>query len=656
MMTSLSEVEETEDIIPIRTIELTNEKPKLVVGRASANKNRNLRAAPDNGLVFNGVMSRNHATIEFNAENQKLTITDDSTHGTTLNKKSLTRNESAPLEDNDVVQFGRTVKRSGDEDVIEPATFRLNISHYELDEEPRCLCPPSTTSATASGTFRVPSEVYNNTTDDEDDNYSFAHSEDSDDDQSGRPYPTVEETSRVTEYSARLPSNLTNRMPPSEEASDLEDALIRDILARPRCEPSGSSDGDDSLFETSDRGSEAPSELPIEKSSSAGRGDSLNIHAHYPASNVTRPSVTTPAAVLQPADTTRCIIPGKEDFLNARAANAARLDSPIFPARAPITVPATSLTTSTPDPTAPATRRMFTALGFESPRARVEHARYEFEWRSLQDQAYADALYRHFEGHGEYDAPPVARRQGVAINDIVNAVERDLYACYPPVRPSDQSDLERYFEESIAEAEAGHPERKALSPEPSSGPRKLPSVELLSQEFTKFAEQHAIAPQKKALRDLPPLSEEDVFELPLPVDSIIDDIVSDVKQTAKESDSAPAPKALTTPKTPLAAAAAPVVPATEIPVLILDAPPATERAQSPPQQNNKRKADQLEAESDVTANGVVINIGERPMKKAKTKSGTMKIAEKLAYVALGSVLAAGGTFAVLVASAPVDFA
>ena len=70
VMTSLTEVEETEDIIPIRTIELTNEKPKLVVGRASANKNRNLRAAPDNALVFNGVMSRNHATIEFDAENQ----------------------------------------------------------------------------------------------------------------------------------------------------------------------------------------------------------------------------------------------------------------------------------------------------------------------------------------------------------------------------------------------------------------------------------------------------------------------------------------------------------------------------------------------------------------------------------------------------------
>ena len=75
-MTSLTKQEEAEDIIPIRTIDLTNDKPKLVIGRASTNPHRNLSAAPDNALVFNGVMSRNHASVIFDAE-QKVCLNID---------------------------------------------------------------------------------------------------------------------------------------------------------------------------------------------------------------------------------------------------------------------------------------------------------------------------------------------------------------------------------------------------------------------------------------------------------------------------------------------------------------------------------------------------------------------------------------------------
>ncbi|OBT63186.1 hypothetical protein VE03_07812 [Pseudogymnoascus sp. 23342-1-I1] len=119
----------TAGIFPlIRTLYLHENHLTIPIGRSSKNPLKNLVAATDNCWVDSDVVSRDHASLKFDSDLERVFIEDtNSMHGTRINNKQIPKNDPIPLANNDVVSLGAEVKR-GIETYPE-CRFRVN---YEL--------------------------------------------------------------------------------------------------------------------------------------------------------------------------------------------------------------------------------------------------------------------------------------------------------------------------------------------------------------------------------------------------------------------------------------------------------------------------------------------------------------------------------------------
>ncbi|PVH84485.1 SMAD/FHA domain-containing protein [Cadophora sp. DSE1049] len=108
-----------------RTLTLTAKDNAVPVGRASKSVTKGILGAVDNAWFDSPVMSRNHATIEFNPEDMTVTIQDiGSMHGTHLNNFELPRDTPTVITDGDVVVFGAEVRRGPE--TFPACSFRVN--------------------------------------------------------------------------------------------------------------------------------------------------------------------------------------------------------------------------------------------------------------------------------------------------------------------------------------------------------------------------------------------------------------------------------------------------------------------------------------------------------------------------------------------------
>ncbi|OBT85309.1 hypothetical protein VE02_07814 [Pseudogymnoascus sp. 03VT05] len=119
----------TAGIFPlIRIIHLHEYNEAIPIGRSSKNPQKHLVAATDNCWVDSDVVSRDHASLNFDSDLKRVFIEDtNSMHGTRINNKQIPKNDPIPLANNDVISLGAEVKR-GIETYPE-CRFRVN---YEL--------------------------------------------------------------------------------------------------------------------------------------------------------------------------------------------------------------------------------------------------------------------------------------------------------------------------------------------------------------------------------------------------------------------------------------------------------------------------------------------------------------------------------------------
>jgi pSer/pThr/pTyr-binding forkhead associated (FHA) protein len=120
-----------------RSFTLSNSNPIFEIGRSSKREVKNRTPAKDNGWFDSRVMSRDHAELGFNMDNevsshylpfssfprrmgyaeprypQKMIYIRDfgSTHGTWLNNIKLVTDEATPLLNGDILRFGIDVDR-----------------------------------------------------------------------------------------------------------------------------------------------------------------------------------------------------------------------------------------------------------------------------------------------------------------------------------------------------------------------------------------------------------------------------------------------------------------------------------------------------------------------------------------------------------------
>ncbi|KAH6722284.1 hypothetical protein BKA61DRAFT_568823 [Leptodontidium sp. MPI-SDFR-AT-0119] len=108
-----------------RSLTLNSKNNSIPVGRASKSVTKGILGAADNAWFDSPVMSRNHATIEFNSEDMTVTIQDiGSMHGTYLNDFELPKDTPTVINDGDVVVFGAEVRRGPE--VFPACSFRVN--------------------------------------------------------------------------------------------------------------------------------------------------------------------------------------------------------------------------------------------------------------------------------------------------------------------------------------------------------------------------------------------------------------------------------------------------------------------------------------------------------------------------------------------------
>ncbi|KFY65002.1 hypothetical protein V496_02890 [Pseudogymnoascus sp. VKM F-4515 (FW-2607)] len=119
----------TAGIFPlIRILYLHENHQTIPIGRSSKNPQKHLFAAADNCWVDSDVVSRDHASLKFDSDLERVFIEDTkSMHGTRINNKQIPKNDPIPLANNDVISLGAEVKR-GIETYPE-CRFRVN---YEL--------------------------------------------------------------------------------------------------------------------------------------------------------------------------------------------------------------------------------------------------------------------------------------------------------------------------------------------------------------------------------------------------------------------------------------------------------------------------------------------------------------------------------------------
>lgn len=112
----------------IRVLHLSPNRRVVQIGRASKNSSKGLLEASDNGWFDSPVMSRNHAEISLNLNNNAITIEDiGSMHGTYVNHDQLKKKEARGLSDGDIVVFGAEVKRG--EETFPACAFKIT---YEI--------------------------------------------------------------------------------------------------------------------------------------------------------------------------------------------------------------------------------------------------------------------------------------------------------------------------------------------------------------------------------------------------------------------------------------------------------------------------------------------------------------------------------------------
>ncbi|RGP65551.1 sarcolemmal membrane-associated [Fusarium sporotrichioides] len=127
-----------------RHIFLSKKNPTIQIGRTSKRKTF-LEAGKCNAWFDSAVMSRKHALLTLDAENQKVYIKDtNSLHGTYKNGLRLEKNEDAEISTGDELMFGTSIDRGMEK--YPPTTLEATLKYGPLDPEHR------------GNTFRVPDE------------------------------------------------------------------------------------------------------------------------------------------------------------------------------------------------------------------------------------------------------------------------------------------------------------------------------------------------------------------------------------------------------------------------------------------------------------------------------------------------------------------
>ncbi|QPC68818.1 hypothetical protein HYE67_011049 [Fusarium culmorum] len=127
-----------------RHVFLTKKNPTIQIGRTSKRKSC-LEAGKFNAWFDSAVMSRKHALLVFDAENQKVYIMDtDSLHGTYKNDILLKLNEKAEISTGDKLMFGTSIDRGTEK--YPPTTLEITLKYGSMDPAHRGNC------------FRVPDD------------------------------------------------------------------------------------------------------------------------------------------------------------------------------------------------------------------------------------------------------------------------------------------------------------------------------------------------------------------------------------------------------------------------------------------------------------------------------------------------------------------
>ncbi|QPC77684.1 hypothetical protein HYE68_008436 [Fusarium pseudograminearum] len=127
-----------------RHVFLTKKNPTIQIGRTSKRKS-SLEAGKFNAWFDSAVMSRKHALLVFDAENQKVYVMDtDSLHGTYKNDILLKLNEKAEISTGDKLMFGTSIDRGTQK--YPPTTLETTLKYGSLDPAHRGNC------------FRVPDD------------------------------------------------------------------------------------------------------------------------------------------------------------------------------------------------------------------------------------------------------------------------------------------------------------------------------------------------------------------------------------------------------------------------------------------------------------------------------------------------------------------
>ncbi|KAK4241020.1 hypothetical protein C8A03DRAFT_12714, partial [Achaetomium macrosporum] len=161
---------------PERRITLTPEKHQITIGRASKKTDSGFVAAVDNAWFDCAVMSRLHAQISANMDQEKLEIHDvGSLHGTFINGDGpVPAKKTRELKDGDTLRFGAPIWRGNEQYV--PTTVKVGIQFINRD-------------ASGTGTFQVPDGS------DDEDSSDFDQSTDSDEGgKSTEPSPAAQNT------------------------------------------------------------------------------------------------------------------------------------------------------------------------------------------------------------------------------------------------------------------------------------------------------------------------------------------------------------------------------------------------------------------------------------------------------------------------------
>jgi len=129
-----------------RVLTLNSKSKTIPVGRASKSVTKGILGAANNAWFDSPVMSRNHATIDFNSEDMTVAIKDiGSMHGTYLNDIELPKNTPTIITGNDVLVFGAEVRRGSE--VFPACSFQVTYRSTPYKSHPvsanTYTCPES---------------------------------------------------------------------------------------------------------------------------------------------------------------------------------------------------------------------------------------------------------------------------------------------------------------------------------------------------------------------------------------------------------------------------------------------------------------------------------------------------------------------------------